>query len=295
VSDLIGEARAQLALAGLVPRKRLGQHFLVDRGVIERMVELAEVGPGDTVLEIGPGLGALTDVLARRAARLYLVERDRGLCAVLRRKFAGTPRVRVIEDDATRLDLRQVVPEGKVKVVASLPYNVAIPILFRLLDERSVFPDLTFMVQRELAERLVATAGSPSYGAPSILFQLYARVLGRFRVPASAFYPRPQVTSEVLRLGLSPEPLVAVSDPWLFATIVRAAFNQRRKMLRNALQSLPPRAALPPAAWESIFAATGVDGRARGETLDVAAFAAVTDEAGRALAAAHGPSGRRHR
>jgi len=295
VSDLAGEARAQLALAGLAPRKRLGQHFLVDRGVIERMVELAEVGPGDTVLEIGPGLGALTDVLAVRAARLYLIEYDRGLCEVLRRKFAGTPEVRVIEGDATRVDLRRVVAEGKAKVVASLPYNVAIPILFRLLDERLVFADLTVMMQREVAERLVAAAGSPAYGAPSLLFQLYARVIGRFRVPASAFYPRPQVTSEVLRLALAPEPRVAVHDPWLFTAIVRAAFNQRRKMLRNALQSLPPQAALPPAAWESIFAATGIDGRARGETLDVAAFAALTDAAEWALAIARVPSGRPRR
>jgi len=151
------------------------------------------------------------------------------------------------------------------------------------------------MMQREVAERLVAAVGSPAYGVPSLLFQLYARVIGRFRVPASAFYPRPQVTSEVLRLAIAPEPRVAVRDPWLFGAIVRAAFNQRRKMLRNALQSLPPRAALPPAVWESIFASTGVDGRARGETLDVVAFAAITDAARQELAAAQAPARRPRR
>lgn len=295
MSDLAGEARAQLAREGLAPRKRLGQHFLVDRGVIERMVELAAVGPEDAVLEIGPGLGALTDLLAARAARLYLIECDRGLCALLRRKFAGTPQVRVIEGDATRVDLRRAVPEKRAKVVASLPYNVALPILFRLLEERGVFADLTVMLQREVAERLVARAGSPAYGVPSILLQLYARLLGRQRVPARAFYPRPQVASEVIRLALSPEPRIAVRDPWLFTAIVRAAFNQRRKMLRKALQSLPPRAALPAAQWEGVFEAAGIDGRARGETLDVAAFAALAEAARRALAAASPPLARPRR
>ena len=283
MSGLSAETRALLAQEGLAPRKRLGQHFLVDRRVIERMVALAEIAPDEAVLEIGPGLGALTDALAARAARLYVIEYDRGLCDVLRRKLAHLPDVRVLEGDALRLDLRGVIPEGTVKVVASLPYNVAVPILFRLLDERAIFSDLTIMLQREVAERLLARPGTRAYGAPSVVFQLYAEPHGRFRVSPSAFYPRPQVTSEVIRVRLCREPRVPVHDPALLRALVRAAFNQRRKMLRNAVQTLPPRLALSSEVWESVFAAARVDGRARGETLDLTAFAALADAAGRAL------------
>lgn len=289
MTRLAAETRELLKREGLAPRKRLGQHFLVEPSVIARMVDLAEVNERDAVLEIGPGVGALTDVLAARAARLYVIEYDRGLCVVLRRKFAPQPEVRVIEGDALEVDLRGEVPETEVKVVASLPYNVSVPILFRLIEERLIFSDLTVMVQREVADRLLARVDTKAYGAPSVLFQLYAEPRGRFRVGSSAFYPRPQVASEVLRVRLHPAPRVPVEEPRLMAAIVRAAFNQRRKMLRNAVQTVPAPLALPPAVWEEVFAAAGVDGRARGETLDVATFARLSDAAGKALDAAGVP------
>ncbi len=285
MTGLSAETRALLAEGGLAPRKRLGQNFLVDRRVVARMIDLAAIAPGEAVVEIGPGLGALTDELAGRAARLYVIEYDRGLCEVLRRKFAAVPTVRLIEGDALKVDLRAAIPEGTVKVVASLPYSVAVPILFRLLDERAIFTDLTVMLQQEVADRLLARAGSRAYGAPSLLFQLYAEPLGHFRVPASAFYPRPQVRSQVIRVRLSLAPRVAVDDPVLLRALVRAAFNQRRKMLRNAVHTLPARFALEPKEWESVFAASGIDGRVRGEALDLAAFAALADAAGRVRAA----------
>ncbi len=289
MSRLATETRELLRREGLAPRKSLGQHFLIDPGVIGRMVDLAEVTARDAVLEIGPGVGALTEVLATRAARLYVVEYDRGLCVVLRRKFAANPEVKVIEGDALEVDLRGEVPETEVKVVASLPYNISVPILFRLIEERHVFPDLTVMLQKEVADRLLAKVDTRAYGAPSVLFQLYAEPRGRFRVGSSAFYPRPQVASEVLRVRLTPEPRVAVEEPRLMAAIVRAAFNQRRKMLRNAVQTLAAPLALPPVVWEDVFAAAGVDGRARGETLDVATFARLSDAVGKALDAAGVP------
>ncbi len=285
MTGLSAETRALLAEEGLAPRKHLGQNFLVDRKVVARMLDLAAIGPSEAVVEIGPGLGALTDGLATRAARLYVVEYDRGLCVVLRRKFADTPAVRIIEGDALKIDLRAAVPEGTAKVVASLPYYAAVPMLFRFLDERVIFDDLTVMVQREVADRLLARPGSRAYGAPSLLFQLYAEPVGRFRVAASAFYPRPQVTSEVIRVRLSRAPRVAVDDPALLRALVRAAFNQRRKMLRNAVQTLPPALRLDTGAWDDVFAATGIDGRVRGETLDLTAFAALADAVGRAHAA----------
>lgn len=292
--SLAAETRALLQREGLAPRKSLGQHFLVDSGVIARMVDLADVTKRDAVLEIGPGVGALTDVLAERAARLYIVEYDRGLSIVLRRKFASHPDVKVIEGDALEVDLRGEVPETEVKVVASLPYNISVPILFRLIEERHVFPDVTVMVQKEVADRLLGKVDTKAYGAPSVLFQLYAEPRGRFRVGSSAFYPRPQVASEVLRVRLSPTPRVPVEEPRLMTAIVRAAFNQRRKMMRNAVQTLAAPLALPPPVWEEVFAAAGVDGRARGETLDVATFARLSDAAGKALDAAGVPRGTRH-
>lgn len=286
MSRLAAETRELLQREGLAPRKSLGQHFLVDPNVITRMMDLAEVSDRDAVLEIGPGVGALTDVLAVRAARLYIVEYDRGLAAVLRRKFADRAEVKVIEGDALEVDLRGEIPETEVKVVASLPYNVSVPILFRLIEERHVFPDVTVMVQKEVADRLLAKVDTRAYGAPSVLFQLYAQPIGRFRVSSAAFYPRPQVASEVLRVRLSPTPRVAVAEPRLMAAIVRAAFGQRRKMLRNAVQTLTDPVALPPTTWEEIFAAAGIDGRVRGETLDLATFARLSDATGRALDAA---------
>ena len=289
MSRLAAETRALLQREGLAPRKSLGQHFLVDPGVIERMLTLAEVSDRDAVLEIGPGVGALTDVLAVRAARLYVVEYDRGLCVVLRRKFAAHPEVKVIEGDALDVDLRGEIPETEVKVVASLPYNISVPILFRLIEERHVFPDLTVMLQKEVADRLLAKVDTKAYGAPSVLFQLYAEPRGRFRVGSSAFYPRPQVASEVMRVRLAPTPRVPVEEPRLMSAIVRAAFQQRRKMLRNAVQTVAEPLALPPAVWEDVFAAAGVDGRARGETLDLATFARLSDAAGKALDAAGVP------
>src|SRR5260221_6606661 len=159
MTGLSAETRALLAEEGLAPRKHLGQNFLVDRKVVTRMVDLAAVTDAEVVAESGPGLGALTDELVTRAARLYVVEYDRGFCEVLRRKFAHVPKVHLIEGDALKLDLRALIPEGTVKVVASLPYNVAVPILFRLLDERAIFSDLTVMLQREVADRLLARPG----------------------------------------------------------------------------------------------------------------------------------------
>ena len=289
MSRLAAETRALLQREGLAPRKSLGQHFLVDQGVIARMVDLAQVTDTDAVLEIGPGVGALTDVLAARTARLYIVEYDRGLCVVLRRKFAAHREVKVIEGDALEVDLRGEIPETEVKVVASLPYNVSVPILFRLIEERHVFPDVTVMVQKEVADRLLAKVNTRAYGAPSVLFQLYAEPIGRFRVSSAAFYPRPQVASEVLRVRLSPTPRVPVEEPRLMAAVVRAAFNQRRKMLRNAVQTLTDPIALPPSVWDEIFAATGIDPRARGETLDVATFARLSDAVSATLDAAGVP------
>jgi 16S rRNA (adenine1518-N6/adenine1519-N6)-dimethyltransferase len=263
------ETRAALAAAGLRPRKRWGQHFLCDSAVARRIVALADVDSASTVLEIGPGLGALTDELARRAGRLYLVEIDPGLAARLGERHAANPRVTVVTGDALALPLPDLVAEPAATVVANLPYNVASPILFRLLDLRVRFPRAVVMVQREMAERLVAPPGTRAYGGPSVVLQAMAEVRLAFRVSPRSFVPPPRVQSAVVDVRWADRPRIPVGDERLFRAVVRAAFGQRRKVLRNALARL---AAEHGRAVEDVLHEAGVDPRTRAERLDGAAF-----------------------
>lgn len=269
------EAREALAAAGLRPRKRWGQHFLCDAAVARRIVDTAELGAGSSALEIGPGLGALTDELARRVARLYCVEIDRALASLLTERFAGDDRVEVITGDALELPLETIVA-APTTVVANLPYNVASPVLFRLLDLRARFPRAVLMLQLEMAERLTARPGSKIYGASSVLVQAFAQARIAFRVSRRSFLPPPDVDSAVVDLRWSARPRADVDDPDLFRTVVRAAFGQRRKMLRNALRPLLDARGLPAGAVEAALRAAEIDPAARAETLDLAAFARLT-------------------
>jgi len=264
------EAREALAAAGLRPRKRWGQHFLCDPAVARRIVEVAGLGPGSAVLEIGPGLGALTGELAARAGRLYLVEIDPGLVARLRASHGDDPRVRIVEGDILTLPLAEIVTESGVTVVANLPYNVATPVLFRLLDLRARFPRAVVMLQREMALRLAARPGGGDYGVTSVLVQAFATIRIAFGVSRRSFMPRPDVDSAVLDIRWSAEPRVDLGDVDLFRAVVRAAFGQRRKMLRNALAAL---VAGRGRTAEAVFAQAGIAPTARAETLDLAAFA----------------------
>ncbi len=266
------EARAALEAAGLRPQKRWGQHFLCDGGVAHRIVDTSDVGPHSVVLEIGPGLGALTDLLAERAARLYLIEIDRGLGARLETRYAAHPGVRVLIGDVLALPIADLVTDPVVTVVANLPYNVAVPVLFRLLQLRARFPRAVVMLQRELAARLAAPAGGEARGAVSVLLQTYAEVRVAFGVSRRSFFPPPRVDSSVVDIRWSASPRVEIGDPEGHRAVVRAAFGQRRKMLRNALADLAGKRGLSPVALEEACARAGVDPRARAETLDLAAF-----------------------
>jgi len=267
------EARAALAAAGLRPRRRWGQHFLCDPGVARRIVDTAEVGSESAVLEIGPGLGALTDVLAARAARLYLVEIDPALAERLRDRFAAAAHVQVLMGDTLTLPLDDLIPEPRATVVANLPYNVAIPILFRLLALRARFPRAVLMVQREVAERLVAPPGSPARGVTSVLVQTFADVRLAFGVSRRSFLPPPRVESAVVDIRWSPAPRVDVGAPEVYQAAVRAAFGKRRKMLRNALAAFADRRGVDRAGVAARLEASGIDPGARAETLDLTAFA----------------------
>ena len=268
---LLQQARFALGELGIRPHKRLGQHFLIDADVIQRMVTAAAIRPEDNVLEIGPGLGALSEILVKEAGRLILVEMDALLAERLAARFARDRHVQMIAADFLRLELKDTFQERSLKVVASLPYNAATPILFRLLDHQTQFPQATVMLQREVAERITASPGTKAYGVLSVLIQLYATTETVCPVGPRSFFPAPQVHSQVIKLIFHKEPRVEVADESLFRQIVKAAFNQRRKTLRNALRGVGG------ADLEAVGQRADIDLQRRGETLSLEAFARLTN------------------
>jgi 16S rRNA (adenine1518-N6/adenine1519-N6)-dimethyltransferase len=257
------QVSALLASHGLTPSKALGQHFLVDPNTARRIVRLAEVGPADRVLEVGPGLGSLTLALLDAGASVTAVELDARLASVVAEVTGG--RCEVVVGDALEVDLAEVLGDGPVRVVANLPYNVAVPIVVRLLEEAPSVRSMLVMVQTEVAERLAARPGSRTYGAVSVKVDYFAmaRVVGR--VPRTVFLPEPNVDSSLVALvrrdAVAVDPGV-VSAERLFE-VVRTAFSHRRKMLRRSLEGV-----VAPEA----FARAGVVPTQRPEELDVAAF-----------------------
>lgn len=257
---------------GLRPKKRWGQHFLVSRRALTTILSAADVDPGDTVLEIGAGLGTLTVELARRAAAVVAVEIDAALLPVLRATAAAFTNVVLIHGDVMDVELG-VIAAGATKVVANLPYAVASPLIVRLLEIPAGIQTMVLTIQREVADRLNAAPGGKDYGALSVAVQFRADVEVVGRVPPSAFYPAPDVDSSIVRLRVRDRPRVTVADEAAYFRVVRAAFAQRRKTLRNTLAA---GLAITPARAEAACAAAGLDPRRRGETLSLDEFAALT-------------------
>jgi len=264
--------------------RALGQHFLRDRSVVDRILELVRPTPRDLVVEIGPGRGALTEALAARAGRLLALEVDGALAAALRARFAEAPHIEIRQSDARRFDyagLRAHLPdpEGRVLIVGNLPYSVGKPILAALVESGPAIDEMALMLQKEVAERVAAEPGGKTYGALSVLTQMAAAVRLAFTVPPGAFSPPPQVDSAVLHLAPRREPPVPVADPTRFAAVVRAAFSQRRKSLANALGA---GLGLSTDRARRLALAAGIDPGRRAETLSLAEFAqlaARSDEA----------------
>ena len=262
-------------------RRALGQHFLIDPAVAERAVALAELGRGATVLEIGPGRGALTEVLLAAGHRVVAVEYDQELAAQL---VAGRPdELTVIHADFLRLDLDRL-PAQPLPVVANLPYATGTAIVARLLEHPARFPRIVVMLQREVAQRLAAAPGSRAYGSLSVLTALRARVSLLFDVPPEAFVPRPAVESSVVRLDVLPASPVAIDDPASFRRIVHFAFAQRRKTLRNALGAGLGDVGLA----ERALAGAGIDPMRRAETCSLEEFAELARAVDRQVAAGTG-------
>lgn len=248
-----------------IPRKRFGQNFLEDADVVERIVAAIRPRAGQRLVEIGPGLGALTAPLLREAARLEVVEIDRDIVRMLRARFPEEA-LAIHEGDALKVDFCAL-GEG-LRIAGNLPYNISTPLLFRLDGFAACIADCHFMLQREVVDRMAAAPSTPAYGRLSVMLQYRWQVEPLFDVPPEAFRPQPKVWSSVVRLQPHPLPPHPVHDEAVLARVVAAAFGQRRKTLRNALATL---------VSEAELSALGIDPGARGETLAVAAFADIAN------------------
>jgi 16S rRNA (adenine1518-N6/adenine1519-N6)-dimethyltransferase len=264
--------------------KSLGQNFLVDLNIIKKILDSAELARDDLVLEIGPGLGALTVQAAQNAGKVLAVEVDRGLLPVLAETLEGSGDVEVIEGDALKTDFDLLAEERtgglfgrngkKYKLMANLPYYITSPLLMHLLTNRFNFSTAIVMVQLEVAERLAAGPGTKQYGALSVAVQYYTESKILFKVPRSVFFPAPEVDSAVVRLSNRVQPAVFARDEETFFKVVRAAFAQRRKTLLNSLDG----SGLGPdkVTWLKLLERCGIDASRRGETLSLDEYAALT-------------------
>ena len=253
--------------------KRFGQHFLTDRRVLGRIADALELGPSDTVVEIGPGRGALTDLLAERAGRVVAVEIDRALAALLRERYAGRATVTIVEQDVLESDLAALAGTPDFVLAGNVPYYITTPILFHAL-RRPRASRAVYLVQLEVAERLVSAPGSKTYGALAVNVQAVARAELLVRVPAGAFSPPPKVESAVVRVTPRADPVLAADREDAFRGLVQAAFALRRKQMRRVVRTI----AAADAGWaEAALAAAGIDPDARPETLSPADFARLLD------------------
>lgn len=226
-------------------RKKYGQNFLVDTHMLEKIVDCAQLSKEDCVLEIGPGIGTMTQYLAERAGKVIVVEIDGDLIPILKDTLGDYDNVTIIHQDILKIDLHQLVEEyiaGKqkyksFKVVANLPYYITTPIIMNLLEKKIPLDNITIMVQKEVAERMQVGPGTKDYGALSLAVQYYAKPEVMVNVPPECFMPRPKVASAVIRLTLYSEPPIRVSDPEYMFRLIRASFNQRRKTLSNGLSN----------------------------------------------------------
>lgn len=259
------EARGLLDRFGIRPKRSLGQNFVVEPNTVRRIAELAGVGVGDRVVEVGPGLGALTLALLETGAEVTAVEIDDVLVEVLEEVAGDHGSLRIVHADAMGVDWESLLGAGPWTLVANLPYNVSVPLVCDLLDDVPAIVRLVVMVQLEVANRLVASPGDDAYGLPSVKVAYHAEARKVGRVPPSVFLPRPRVDSALVDVVRRPEPLVA-ADPELLFRLVRAGFAHRRKMLRGALRGIVDEAGL---------VAAGVDPTLRAEDLDLAQWAAI--------------------
>jgi len=263
--------KQELRNYGFFPKKRLGQHFLVDRNILNKVVRTAGVGEEDVVIEVGPGPGEMTLALARLVKHVIAVEIDPKLVEFLKKRLADCPNVEVVRSDILKVDFKRLYKkEGHpIKVVANLPYQISTPLLFRFIEAKEAFSTLTLMLQREVAERMAAPSGGKAYGPLSIFVQLFLDVSIRFFIKPSAFFPPPKIESAVVHMVWKEKPRVEQKDEEWFKKVVKACFGYRRKTLLNALKH--SELSLHESA-ESKMEKAGIDPQRRPETLTIEEF-----------------------
>lgn len=250
-------------------RKRFGQHFLQDDNIIARIVAAINPRPEDHIVEIGPGLGVLTEALLAHVPEMDAVELDRDIIPKLAERCGPLGRLTIHAADALRFDFSSLVRDKQLlRLVGNLPYNISTPLMFHLLESRHLIRDMHFMLQKEVVDRLAAKPGNKDYGRLSVIMQYYCQVESLFNVPPDAFVPPPKVDSSIVRLRPYEHPIVHINDTSALETIVTAAFSQRRKTLRNTLRNY-----LSAEQMETL----GIDAGRRAETLSLAEFAALAN------------------
>ena len=250
-------------------RKRFGQNFLHDAGVIYRILRSIHARPGQRLVEIGPGQGALTEGLVDSGAQLDVIELDQDLVPLLRLRFGLNPQFTLHQGDAMKFDFAALANGERLRVVGNLPYNISTPLIFHLLEHASVIEDMHFMLQKEVVDRITAEPNTKEYGRLSVMMQYYCKPTFLFEVPPGAFNPPPKVTSAVFRLEPYVTKPIIAKDEKALARLVAHVFTQRRKTLRNSLKGM---------LAEDAFERAGVDPMARPETLSLSAFVALADQ-----------------
>jgi 16S rRNA (adenine1518-N6/adenine1519-N6)-dimethyltransferase len=277
--DEVVRVKDALAMRGLSPRKRFGQNFLLREDLAERIVELCHLREDDVAVEIGPGAGAITPRIARRVRQLVAVEKDTGLAELLREEFGDVPHLEIVEGDFLEFDLAEVARRygaEKLAVVGNIPYNVTTPILERLFEQRHVVRSAVLLVQKEYAERLAAAAGTRAYGSLTLFARYHALLEPLMTIGPSAFWPRPEVDSMLVRFFLREKPPVAVASEALLFRIIRGSFQMRRKQLNSTLEEA---LGIDKEAVGRLCRVAGIDPRRRGETLNLDEFAKLANAA----------------
>ncbi len=272
--EAFADARVILARHGLYAKKQFGQNFLISDRAFRAIVDATVRTDEDWIVEIGAGIGTLTARLAERvtAGKVIALELDPDMVKVLREELAGVDNVEIEHVDAMRYDLRMAAKwRGEpVTVCGNLPYHVASQLLFKVIDAREHVTHAVMMIQKEMADRIVAPPGGKEYGAIGVMLRTYADITAIAKVGAGSFVPPPKIDSTVIKMVPLPQPRAPIADPKHYSAVVHAAFGQRRKTLRNAL-----RAQFPDDAVDAALTSTGIDGGRRGETLDIPEFAAL--------------------
>lgn len=258
---------------GLHMSKRLGQNFLIDAGIVQGIVDAADIQPGDKVLEIGPGIGTLTQALCEAKADVTCVELDKRLPEILSHTLEAYDNVRIIQGDILKVNISEIMGSGPFKVVANLPYYITTPIIMALLEKHLPITDIVVMVQKEVAQRMATIPGSKTYGALSVAVQYYTIPKIALYVPPRSFMPPPEVDSVVVNCKVRPQPAVDLIDEKMFFRVVKAAFGQRRKTLNNALKSM----GVDKNTIADILTRAGIEPSRRGETLTMEEFAAISN------------------